>query len=203
MQLIAVTYDVPDPDRATTFWAAMLPGGDGQLGLRFAEGTKEGPDRLHLHLTSETPEDQERQVEQALDLGARHLDVGQTPEEGHVVLVDADGVVFCVIEPGNRFLAGCGPLGEVTCEGSREVGLFWHRALGWPLGWDQDGETSIQSPRGGTKVSWGGPPVPPQVGRTHQRLTVTGTDGLVELGARVTDTGLVDPDGNRIEVSPG
>ncbi len=33
----------------------------------------------------------------ALELGARHLDVGQRPEEGHVVLADPDGNEFCVL----------------------------------------------------------------------------------------------------------
>ncbi len=32
----------------------------------------------------------------ALGLGAGHLDVGQRPEEGHVVLADPDGNEFCV-----------------------------------------------------------------------------------------------------------
>lgn len=56
------------------------------------------------------------------------------------------GNEFCVIEPGNAFLAGCGFLGEVACDGSREVGLFWSDVLGWPPVWDQDQETAIQSP---------------------------------------------------------
>ncbi len=30
----------------------------------------------------------------ALRLGARHIDVGQRPEEGHVVLADPDGNEF-------------------------------------------------------------------------------------------------------------
>ena len=78
------------------------------------------------------------------------------------MLADPGGNEFCVIEPGNRFLAGRGLLGEVTCDGTREVGLFWRDALGWPLVWDQGGETAVQSPQGGTKVSWGGPPVAPK-----------------------------------------
>jgi hypothetical protein len=94
--------------------------------------------------------------------------VGQLPEEDHVVLGDPAGNEFCVIEPGNNFLAGCGYLGEVSCEGSREVGLFWRDALGWSLVWDRDRdrdrdeETAVRSPAGGTKVSWDGPPVSPQ-----------------------------------------
>ena len=62
-----------------------------------------------------------------------------------------------MIEPGNSFLAGCGFLGELACDGSRDVGLFWSEALGWRLVWDHDQETAIQSEAGGTKIAWGRP----------------------------------------------
>jgi hypothetical protein len=126
------------------------------------------------------------------------------------VLADVGGNEFCVIAPANSFLAGCGYLGEVTCEGSREVGLFWRDALGWPLVWDRDGETAVQSPHGGTKVSWGGPPVTPKQGRNRQRLDLAAPDvaaevaRLVALGA--TELGgdghveLTDPDGNEFSL---
>jgi len=146
-------------------------------------------------------------VERALGLGATHLDVGQTPDEGHVVLADPEGNELCMIEAGNRFLAGTGFLGELACDGTRAVGVFWSEALGWPLVWDEDEETAIQSPRGGTKVSWGGPPVPPKHGRNRQRLDLVTADvgsevaRLVALGAtRLGELGdgveLADPDGN-------
>jgi hypothetical protein len=148
-------------------------------------------------------------VATALERGAGHLDVGQRPEEGHVVLADPEGYELCVIEPGNAYLAGCGFLGELACEGTREVGVFWSAALGWPLVWDQDQETAIQSLRGGTKVAWGGPPLPDQVGPARQRFVLAPLDGdqareaqrLVGLGATqlaARDDGVVamaDPDG--------
>ena len=34
-----------------------------------------------------------------------------------------------------------------ACDGSRAVGYFWSAALGWPLVWDQDGETAIRAYR--------------------------------------------------------
>ena len=101
----------------------------------------------------------------ALALGARHIDVGQRPDEGHVVLADPEGNEFCVIEPGNNFLADCGFIGAVACDGSQEVGYFWSQALGWPLVWDQDQETAIRSPHGGPKITWGGPPLTPKTGK--------------------------------------
>jgi hypothetical protein len=195
----------------------LVPGGDTQLGLRFvaAEGAAVGLHRMHLHLTSDSTVEQHRIVTTALELGACHLDVGQLPEEDHIVLADPGGYEFCVIEPGNSFLAGCGPLGELTCEGSREVGLFWSAALEWPLVWDHDGETAIQSPQGGTKVSWGGPPVAPAPGRNRQRFHLSPgggdaaaeVDRLLSLGATRLDTGedgaavLADPDGNEFSVT--
>ena len=230
-RLLALTFDARDPGRLATFWAGvlgqdvvddrhgalLLPGSDTQVGLRFdPRGTEKlGPNRVHLHLTSSTTAGQHETVAAALDLGAHHLDVGQLPDEGHIVLADPEGNEFCVIEPHNSYLAGCGFLGELACDGTRQVGLFWAEALGWPLVWDQDQETAIQSPRGGTKVAWGGPPVAPKQGRNRQRFDFTLVDGelaaevdrLVALGAtRLGSAGdgvveLADPDGNEFRVS--
>ena len=229
LRLVAVSFDAHDPAALAAFWAgllgreivgepsgALLPGDDTQVGLRFvaAATKKSGQNRLHLHLTSSTLEDQRHTVERALGLGGRHLDVGQLPEENHVVLGDPGGNEFCVIEPGNNFLAGCGFLGEVACDGTRKVGLFWRDALGWPLVWDQDEETAVQSPRGGTKVAWGGPPVAPKDGRNRQRFDLAAPDpaaelerlvalGATELGDRDGGIELADPDGNEFSISPG
>jgi hypothetical protein len=228
LELVAVTFDVQDPVRIAAFWSALLsrevveedsgalmPACDAQVGLRFvaADTQRSGPNDLHLHLTSASLADQQRTVEAALSLGAQHLDVGQLPGESHVVLADPAGDEFCVIEPGNSFLEGCGRLGEVACDGTREVGLFWHEALGWPLVWDHDGETAVQLPGGGTKVSWGGPPVAPKAQRNRQRFALAATDPpadiarLVALGASVIEPApggaeLTDPDGNEFHVTP-
>ncbi|MEV1145520.1 VOC family protein [Micromonospora sp. NPDC049799] len=224
-RLLSVTFDAHDPARLARFWAgmlgreivedaggALLPGDDTQLSLRFAPSDAEmvRPNLMHLHLTSASGDDQQHLVATALRLGGGHLDVGQRPEEGHVVLADPEGYEFCVIPPGTTFLAGCGLLGELACDGTREVGRFWREALGWPLVWDQDEETAIQSPHGGTKVAWGGPPLTPRAGRNRQRfdLAVAGddrpaeVDRLVSLGATQLKAGadgavmLADPDGN-------
>ncbi|GAA0239907.1 VOC family protein [Cryptosporangium japonicum] len=223
------TFEAPDPVRAARFWAALLnreavddpggvslPGGPGQLDLRFVPGRPGalGANRVHTHLTSVDLDDQQRTVATALELGGHHLDVGQRPEEGHVVLADPAGYEFCVIEPGNAFLAGCGVLGELACDGTRDVGVFWSAALGWPLVWDENEETAIQSPHGGTKVAWGGPPVAPidRPGRQRLDLTAVGTDPEVEadrllaLGATRMPSGehhivrLADPDGNEFRL---
>ena len=227
-RLTALTVDALDPARLARFWGevlgreavddgagVLLPGSQIQLGLRFVPSSeaRTGRDRMHLHLTSTSPEDQRRIVAEALALGATHLDVGQLPQEGHVVLADPEGNELCVIEPGNAFLAGCGFLGELTCTGTRDVGRFWSEALGWPLVWDQGLQTAVQSRRGGTKVSWDGPPMPRGPGRNRQRFDLAVVDGdlraeierLTALGATRLghDDGrveLADPDGNEFSV---
>jgi predicted enzyme related to lactoylglutathione lyase len=229
-QLVALSFDANDPLRLAGFWSgllrweladdplddvALLPNDDTGFRMRFlpTQQPKTGMNQMHFHLTSTSPDDQQQTVQKALALGARHLDVGQRSDEGHVVLADPEGNEFCVIEPGNTFLADCGFFAEVTCEGSQEAGYFWSTALGWPLVWDQDQETAIRSPDGGPKLSWGGPPLTPKTGkyRLHFDLAppVDGdqqaeVDRLVSLGATRADIGqgevswvvMADPDGH-------
>jgi hypothetical protein len=225
LRLEAITFDVADATAVAAFWAglldrevrtepsgALVPGSKTQVGLRFVTSDTEqvGPRRLHLHLTSSSLEHQQRTVEKALRLGGRHIDVGQGPGDKHVVLADPGGNELCVIEPGNNYLAGTGFLGEVTCDGTRDVGLFWRDALGWPLVWEENEQTAVQSPLGGTKISWdpwARPPTRPGNGRNRQRFDlvtadlISETERLVSLGAtRLSDrpdgVELVDPDGN-------
>lgn len=224
-----LAIDAHDPALVAGFWAGLLgrevvddgrglllPGTDTQVGLRFvqSDSAKVGPGRVHLHVTSTSSADQEATVAAVLELGGAHLDVGQLPEEGHIVLADPEGNELCVIEPGNSFLAGCGRLGELACDGTRAVGLFWAEALDWPLVWDDSEETAVQSPYGGTKIAWGGPPVEAKHGRNRQRLELSVGAGdlaseverLVGLGAtRLADAGdggieLADPDGNEFRL---
>lgn len=226
LRLEAVTFEVVDAHVAAQFWAQLLardaiseaagwlvPGDDTQVGLRFVTSDTQqvGPPRLHLHVTSHSLEDQQQTVETALHLGGRHLDTGQDADDTFVVLADPGDNALCIIEPGNRFLAGTGRMGEVTCDGTRDVGLFWRDALDWPLVWDDNEETAVQSLRGGTKISWGGPPIEPKQGRNRQRFDLVTAevarevDRLVSLGATYLadlpdGVELADPDGNEFEV---
>ena len=217
-RLDALVVDAADPAALAVFWAGVLgwdiagdgvslvPTDDTGFGLRFvaAGEPKVVQNRMHPDLTSSSLEAQRATVERALALGGRHVDVGQRGDEGHVVLGDPEGNEFCVIEPGNRFLAGCGFLGALACDGSQAVGYFWSEALGWPLVWDQDEETAIRSPHGGPKITWGGPPLDPKVGRSRLRFDLR-ADGdpaaeverLISLGA----TRLGPADGGRVELA--
>ena len=229
--LYALSVDAHDPRRLARFWAGVLgreidddgttlvPAGDTEFRIRFLPTgePKAAPNQMHLDLTSTSLDDQRETVERAVALGAQRIDVGQGPDAEHVVLADPEGNELCVIEPGNDFLAGCGFVGALSCDGSRETGCFWSEALGWPLVWDQDEETAVQSPRGGTKITWGGPPLPPKTGkyRLHLDLVPDGdqqaeVERLLALGATRADVGqgevgwvvLADPDGHELCVLP-
>jgi catechol 2,3-dioxygenase-like lactoylglutathione lyase family enzyme len=228
--LVALCFDANDPPHLARFWAGVLgsemtdddqdgitlqPSDDTGFRIRFVlnKQPKIGQNQMHFDLTSTSLRDQQQTVTRSLGLGARHIDIGQRPEQGHVVLADPEGNEFCVIEPGNAFLADCGFIGALACDGSQEVGYFWSEALGWPLVWDQDQETAIRSPRGGPKITWGGLPLMPKTGknRLHFHLAPPAqgdrqaeVNRLVALGATRVDIGqrevswvvMADPDGH-------
>ena len=166
---------------------------------------------MHFDISSETVEAQHATVERLVDLGARHIDVGQDPEDAHVVLADPEGNEFCVLEPEN-FTTDGGFLGSLTCDGTPTVGYFWSEVLGWPLVWDQDEETAIRSPEGGQFITFG-PPVAPKHAKNRLHIDIAPpkdgdqraeVDRLVSLGAIRIDIGqgdvssvvMADPDGN-------
>lgn len=222
--LYALSFDAKDPAGLARFWAGVLgfePAAGNELvphdntgfRLRFLQSDveKDRANQIHFDLTSQTPEQQQETVARALELGGRHIDIGQQPEETHVVLADPEGNEFCVIAAGNNFLKDTAFIGALSSDGSQAVGYFWSKALDWPLVWDQDEETAIQAPSGGPKISWGGPPVNPKApkNRLHLDLTVDGpveaeVERLVALGATRLESGqegdaaipMADPDGN-------
>jgi predicted enzyme related to lactoylglutathione lyase len=230
-RLVALCFDANDPLRLARFWAVALrwdidAATDERIRLLPTDGTrlhllfqtvpelKAGKNRIHLDLTSTSIEDQQESVERLVELGARHIDIGQRPDEPHVVLADPEGNELCIIEPGNNFLADCGRFGSITCDGTREVGYFWSAALGWPLVWDQNEETAIRAPDGsGPLITWGGVLDAPKVGKNRLHLNIAPPDNidqrsevnrLVALGARRIDIGqgevdwvvMADPDDN-------
>ena len=102
--------DGNDAKRVGQFWAAMLDkpleSDEGGTEHRIDFGL-EGHDllfvtvpdakavknRLHIDLR---PDDQAAEVERALSLGARHVDIGQG-EQTWVVLADPEGNEFCIL----------------------------------------------------------------------------------------------------------
>jgi catechol 2,3-dioxygenase-like lactoylglutathione lyase family enzyme/predicted enzyme related to lactoylglutathione lyase len=230
-QLVELCLDAIDPVPMARFWAGAL-GWDfdadinGDMGLVPTDGTrfiilfeptaepKVGKNRIHLDLTTTSLDDQKETVERLIELGGRHVDIGQGPDDDHVVLADPEGNELCILAPGNNFLAGAGRLGAINCDGTRETGYFWSAALGWPLVWDQDEETAVRAPDlTGPLITWSGPPLIPKLGKNRLHLDIAPpadvdqqaeVERLVALGATRIDIGqgdvdwvvMADPDGN-------
>jgi predicted enzyme related to lactoylglutathione lyase len=233
--LADVVFDANDPMWLARFWAeairwdigeatddkvALVPTDDTSFGILFGlvPEKKSSQNRIHFDLTTTSLDDQNETVARLLEIGASHIDIGQSPEEDHVVLADPEGNEFCVLAPGNNFLVGCPRLGSVNCDGTREVGYFWSEVLGWPLVWDRDGETAIRAPGPtgltGPMITWSGPPLMPKPTKNRLHFDVAAdpdaseqlaeVDRLVALGASRIDIGqgdvpwivMQDPDGN-------
>jgi hypothetical protein len=111
-----VVVDALDPVRLANWWAEVLgyevldeaadealigPDADTRPRLSFVAvpDPKDGKNRLHLDLT---PDDQDAEVERLLDMGARHVDIGQSRSVSWVVLSDPEGNEFCVLRPRAR-----------------------------------------------------------------------------------------------------
>ncbi len=232
--LVALAIDSVAPPALARFWARALrwdlrkvASGDVELvptdstsfRLVFRAGAtdKAGQNPIHFDLTSTSLEDQQGSVADFVANGARPVDVGQLGDEGHVVLADPEGNELCVIEPGNHFLATCPRLGAVNCDGTKALGYFFSATLGWPLVWDQDEETAIQSPDGtGPKITWSGPPLMPKSNRERIHFHIApaadapaeaALDHLLRLGATRLDASshgcpsavtVADVDGNAL-----
>jgi hypothetical protein len=106
-----VVVDAVDPARLARWWAEALGyhityerpeeveirrDPDQLPGLIFVPvpETKSGKNRLHIDLR---PDDQDAEVERLVDMGARHVDVGQA-DVAWVVLADPEGNEFCVLK---------------------------------------------------------------------------------------------------------
>ena len=106
-----IVVDAHDPARLARWWAEALGyrityeqpdeveirrTAEEFPGLLFVPvmDAKSGKNRLHIDLR---PEDQEAEVERLVNMGARHVDVGQGEQVGWVVLADPEGNEFCVL----------------------------------------------------------------------------------------------------------
>ncbi|WP_213455116.1 VOC family protein [Rhizomonospora bruguierae] len=84
-----ITYEQPDEVEIRRT-PEVLPG----LVFVPVMGAKAVKNRLHIDLR---PDDQEAEVERLVNMGARHVDVGQGEQVGWVVLADPEGNEFCVL----------------------------------------------------------------------------------------------------------
>ena len=105
-----VVVDAADPARLGRWWAEVLSypilhEGNGEIMIGADLGMpclyftpahegKVGKNRLHLDLT---PDDQDAEIERLVNMGARHVDIGQGAVQW-VVLADPEGNEFCVLK---------------------------------------------------------------------------------------------------------
>lgn len=106
-----LVVDARDPARLARWWAEALGyqityeepdeveirrSADELPGVVFVPvpESKTVKNRLHIDLR---PADQEAEVERLVNMGARHVDIGQGEEVGWVVLADPEGNEFCVL----------------------------------------------------------------------------------------------------------
>jgi len=101
--LQALTFDANDPLRLARFWAGVLgweTAEDGtvivpndhagfQIWFHPTEEQKTGPNQMHFDLTSKPSRTRSGRW-RGRSLAGRHIDIGQLPEEGHVVLADPE-----------------------------------------------------------------------------------------------------------------
>jgi predicted enzyme related to lactoylglutathione lyase len=116
-----LVIDTHDLRRLSRFWADALrwhilseqprevvigPAVDAPFGICFmpTPDRKATKNRLHLDLTTDA-DDRDSEIQRLLDLGARHVAVGQTGAESWTVFADPEGNEFCVVRP-KRTLIG-------------------------------------------------------------------------------------------------
>ena len=129
-----------------------------------------------------------------------------------MVLADPEGNEFCVIEPGNGFLADCGLVGALACDGSQQVGFLEPSAglaagvgpgpgdgdplsarrsqdhMGWPAADAEDRQEPVAPRR---RVADAGRPA----GRGRPLVTL-GATCLHDVRGESGRTAMTDPDGN-------
>jgi hypothetical protein len=230
-RLVTLCFDANDPMVLARFWAATLHWDiyhetDDEIVLVPTDGTrflfsffpvpepKTAKNRIHVDLVSESPEHRSEMVDRLVALGARRVDVGQPRDADHVVLADPEGNELCVVVRSD-FLATTGLIGAIAFEPADPVvGRFWSEATGWPIVYDQHGDTAIREPDGrGPFVTFGPPAGAAKEGKNRLHLDIAPPAGgdqaaeverLIALGARRIDIGqgevswvvLADPEGN-------
>jgi predicted enzyme related to lactoylglutathione lyase len=233
-RLVNLAFDAIDTNRLARFWASTLgweidddngreirvlptDGTQFALVLRAVAEPKTTKNVIHLDLVSESVEHQRAVADRFIELGARHVDIGQGADADHVVLADPEGNEFCIVLRG-EFLADTGFLGAVVFEPAYPAtGHFWGNAIGWPVVYDQDDDVAVRAPDGTGPFITFGPPGRSRTGEGRLHLDVapdvdedqaTAVERLLALGAsegrRRSATApwvvLADPDGNDFRV---
>jgi hypothetical protein len=149
MYLENIVIDALEPQRLGRFWEAALgcerltdepEGFETRLTVeggpvldlcfqRVPEAPTETPLRLHLDLVGGARQNQE--VERLLELGARHLDIGQH-DVPWVVLADPEGNACCVMEERDVYV-DTGPIAALPLDSAQpdRDAEFWSWLTGW------------------------------------------------------------------------
>lgn len=232
-RLWSVVFDANDHCTLASFWAEALgwrlKHTDEYSTVKLGEGflprlefvpvpePKTSKNRIHFDLTCDSHAERDEIVERLIRVGARHVDIGQSPDAQHVVLADPEGNEFCV-SPGTTSLVGRFPICAIAYDAldAASLGRFWSAATGWPIVHEGPQIVYLRSPNGtGPIITVSGPPerVAPKPVKNRVHLDVAPftvddqgaeVERLVSLGARHIDIGqgdvawvvLADPEGN-------
>ncbi|MFI6868826.1 VOC family protein [Nocardia sp. NPDC050406] len=211
-RLACVVFDSAEPRSVARFWAELLgwevtvdrpaevdvaaPDPDGpDVALTFLPGrqAKSAKNRIHLDLASRSLDHQRVQVDRALSLGARRLDIGQGAVPWSV-LADPEGNEFCVLEPREHYV-DTGAVAAIVVDTRDPLRLaeFWSTASGWPVTHDTARYAGIRSATG--QGPWleflRTPAVCPDRGRLHLDLIAFPSDDPAEEAARLRAAGAV------------
>jgi predicted enzyme related to lactoylglutathione lyase len=113
-RLTELVIDCANPERVATFWARVLdyavidrgPQGEIEIGGKLGGAPtlvfvpvpepKTLKNRVHIDVNP-TGTDQNAELERLLGLGARRVEIGQTPDVSWIVLADPEGNEFCLL----------------------------------------------------------------------------------------------------------
>ncbi len=236
MYLENLVFDAVDPQRMGRFWEAVVGGerltdehegfetrltiaGGPVLDLCFQRVPEPPAEPLRLHLDLLGGDRQTQVVERMLELGARHLDIGQR-DAPWVVLADPEGNPCCVMESREEYV-DTGPIAALPLDSAdpdRDT-EFWS----WLTGW---GEAPGVAPQTLRHPSLRGPllelcPEPFSKGtaknRLHLDIRLEAGDGPDDVAAAIAERGgrelhlgwgelpwrhYADPSGNEFCVLP-
>jgi predicted enzyme related to lactoylglutathione lyase len=231
-RLVNMVVDAADPAALAEFWCELLGwrvsgSSDEEVDVRASDDDgwrldlvfvpvadpKAVKNRVHLDLSSASPDQQMAILERALALGARRADVGQR-NVPWFVLADPEGNEFCVLEPRPEY-TDTGAVAAVVADAVEPERLaeFWSAATGWPVARASGGIVCLRDPDGRGPWLEFVPTAEPHSVKNRVHLDVAPyVDGVVDveverlraLGARPADVGqgdvpwtvLADPEGN-------
>lgn len=166
-RLACVVFDAIRPRSVARFWAELLgwqitvdrpqrvevAAADpdaADLALLFlpSAGPKSRKNRIHLDLAGRSLDHQRVQVDRALTLGARPVDIGQGAVPWSV-LADPEGNEFCVDEPREEYV-DTGAVAAIVVDTPHpgRQARFWSAAAGWPLAYDRSRMAGIRAATG-------------------------------------------------------